>query len=40
MLMPGLIDAHMHPYCSDVPMQKVEARVSRAAPRMRPDART
>jgi imidazolonepropionase-like amidohydrolase len=24
-LMPGLIDAHMHAYCSDVSMQKVEA---------------
>src|SRR5262249_29368562 len=24
-LMPGLIDAHMHAYCSDVTMQKVEA---------------
>src|SRR6478672_10928875 len=24
-LMPGLIDAHLHAYCSDVSMQKVEA---------------
>jgi imidazolonepropionase-like amidohydrolase len=24
-LMPGLIDAHMHAYCSDVSMQKIEA---------------
>jgi imidazolonepropionase-like amidohydrolase len=24
-LMPGLIDAHMHAYCSDVTMQKIEA---------------
>src|SRR5205823_11030837 len=24
-LMPGLIDAHMHAYCSDVSMQRVEA---------------
>src|SRR2546426_11251403 len=24
-LMPGLIDAHMHAYCSDVSMQKVES---------------
>src|SRR5437764_3944759 len=24
-LIPGLIDAHMHAYCSDVSMQKVEA---------------
>src|SRR5499427_1580371 len=24
-LMPGLIDAHMHAYCSDVAMQKIEA---------------
>src|SRR5579864_6630320 len=24
-LMPGLIDAHLHAYCSDVSMQKIEA---------------
>jgi imidazolonepropionase-like amidohydrolase len=24
-VMPGLIDAHLHAYCSDVSMQKIEA---------------